>query len=100
MSERASGEVRPAVDHGARRVLGAAGFPGAGRLRRAAVPDGRKRGASVWGISQTLEDFVGTRQRPKDHGPGILRNSSVKVIGQQPGDLSPLVEHLALEKLP
>lgn len=56
----------------------------------------RKRGASVWGISQTLEDFVGTRQKPKDHGPGILRNASVKVIGQQPGDLSPLVEHLAL----
>ncbi|HEU4635450.1 MAG TPA: hypothetical protein VFS41_04685, partial [Edaphobacter sp.] len=26
----------------------------------------RKRGASVWGISQTLEDFVGTRQRPKE----------------------------------
>jgi type IV secretory pathway VirB4 component len=56
----------------------------------------RKRGASVWGISQTLEDFVGTKQRPKDHGPGILRNASVKVIGQQPGDVSPLVEHLAL----
>jgi type IV secretory pathway VirB4 component len=56
----------------------------------------RKRGASVWGISQTLEDFVGTRQKPKDQGPGILRNASVKVIGQQPGDLSPLVEHLAL----
>ena len=56
----------------------------------------RKRGASVWGYQQTLEDFVGTKQRPKDHGPGILRNASVKVIGQQPGDVSPLVEHLAL----
>lgn len=56
----------------------------------------RKRGASVWGISQTLEDFVGTRQRPKEHGAGILRNASVKVIGQQPGDVSPLIEHLAL----
>ena len=59
----------------------------------------RKRGASVWGISQTLEDFVGTKQRPKDHGPGILRNASVKVIGQQPGDVSPLVEHLALSEV-
>lgn len=56
----------------------------------------RKRGASVWGISQTLEDFVGTRQKPKEHGAGILRNASVKVIGQQPGDVSPLVENLAL----
>lgn len=59
----------------------------------------RKRGASVWGISQTLEDFVGTRQRPKEHGAGILRNTSVKVIGQQPGDVSPLVEHLSLNEV-
>jgi type IV secretory pathway VirB4 component len=59
----------------------------------------RKRGASVWGISQTLEDFVGTKQRPKEHGAGILRNASVKVIGQQPGDVSPLVEHLALNEV-
>lgn len=59
----------------------------------------RKRGASVWGISQTLEDFVGTKHRPKEHGPGILRNASVKVIGQQPGDVSPLVEHLGLNEV-
>ena len=59
----------------------------------------RKRGASVWGISQTLEDFVGTKQKPKEHGSGILRNASVKVIGQQPGDVSPLVEHLALNEV-
>ena len=59
----------------------------------------RKRGASVWGISQTLEDFVGTKQRPKEHGAGILRNASVKVIGQQPGDVSPLVEHLGLNEV-
>jgi hypothetical protein len=59
----------------------------------------RKRGASVWGISQTLEDFVGTKQKPKEHGAGILRNASVKVIGQQPGDVSPLVENLALNEV-
>lgn len=59
----------------------------------------RKRGASVWGISQTLEDFVGTKQRPKEHGAGILRNASVKVIGQQPGDVTPLVEHLGLNSV-
>ncbi|WP_031501165.1 VirB4 family type IV secretion system protein [Bryobacter aggregatus] len=59
----------------------------------------RKRGASVWGISQTLEDFVGTKQRPKEHGAGILRNTSVKVIGQQPGDVNPLVDHLALNEV-
>ena len=31
----------------------------------------RKRNSSVWGISQTLEDFVGTDYQPKPHGPGI-----------------------------
>ena len=38
----------------------------------------RKRNSSVWGISQTLEDFVGTDYQPKAHGPGIVKNSSVE----------------------
>jgi hypothetical protein len=56
----------------------------------------RKRNASVWGISQTVEDFVGTEFQPREHGPGILKNASSKIIGQQPGDVSPLVNHLSL----
>jgi len=56
----------------------------------------RKRNASVWGISQTVEDFVGTESRPREHGPGILKNASTKIIGQQPGDMTPLVNHLFL----
>jgi hypothetical protein len=56
----------------------------------------RKRGGSVWGISQTLEDFVGTDTQPRIHGPGIVRNVSTKIIGRQPGDVSPLATHLAL----
>jgi hypothetical protein len=56
----------------------------------------RKRNASVWGISQTVEDFVGTEFKPREHGPGILKNASTKIIGQQPGDISPLVNHLYL----
>lgn len=56
----------------------------------------RKRNASVWGISQTVEDFVGTVFQPREHGPGILKNASTKIIGQQPGDMSPLVNHLYL----
>ncbi len=42
------------------------------------------------------------RHKAKAEGarwPGILRNASVKVIGQQPGDVSPLVEHLALNEV-
>jgi type IV secretory pathway VirB4 component len=56
----------------------------------------RKRNSSVWGISQTVEDFVGTESQPRPHGPGILKNASTKIIGQQPGDVSALVNHLAL----
>lgn len=56
----------------------------------------RKRNSSVWGISQTVEDFVGTEYQPRLHGPGILKNASTKIIGQQPGDVSALVNHLYL----
>jgi len=56
----------------------------------------RKRNSSVWGISQTVEDFVGTELQPRVHGPGILKNATTKIVGQQPGDVTPLVNHLAL----
>jgi type IV secretory pathway VirB4 component len=59
----------------------------------------RKRNGSVWGISQTVEDFVGTELQPREHGPGILKNASTKIIGQQPGDASPLVNHLSLNQV-
>ena len=56
----------------------------------------RKRNSSVWGISQTVEDFVGTEFQPREHGAGILKNAATKIIGQQPGDMTPLVNHLSL----
>ena len=56
----------------------------------------RKRNSSVWGISQTVEDFVGTEFQPRVHGPGILKNAGSKIIGQQPGDVSAMVNHLNL----
>ena len=56
----------------------------------------RKRNSSVWGISQTVEDFVGTEFQPRVHGPGILKNASTKINGQQPGDVTPMVSHLGL----
>ena len=58
----------------------------------------RKRNASVWGISQTAEDFVGTESSPRLHGAGIVKNSSTKIIGQQPGDMSALRDHLHLNE--
>ena len=58
----------------------------------------RKRNASVWGISQTAEDFVGTETNPRIHGAGIVKNSTTKIIGQQPGDMTALREHLHLNE--
>jgi hypothetical protein len=59
----------------------------------------RKRNASVWAISQTLEDFVGTEKQPRIHGPGIVKNSTTKIIGQQRGDLGALTNHLYLNEV-
>ena len=59
----------------------------------------RKRNASVWAISQTLEDFVGTEKQPRIHGPGIVKNSTTKIIGQQRGDLTALTNHLYLNEV-
>jgi hypothetical protein len=58
----------------------------------------RKRNASVWGISQTAEDFVGTESNPRTHGAGIVKNSTTKIVGQQPGDLTAIREHLHLNE--
>jgi hypothetical protein len=58
----------------------------------------RKRNASVWGISQTAEDFVGTDSNPRIHGAGIVKNSTTKIVGQQPGDLTAIREHLHLNE--
>ncbi|HXX26933.1 MAG TPA: hypothetical protein VEI99_00645 [Terriglobales bacterium] len=59
----------------------------------------RKRNSSVWGISQTVEDFVGSEFQPREHGPGILKNAGTKIIGQQPGDVTPLISHLNLNRV-
>jgi type IV secretory pathway VirB4 component len=56
----------------------------------------RKRNASVWGISQTPEDFVGTSDKPNEYGAGIVKNATTKIIGKQPGDMTALREHIHL----
>jgi type IV secretion system protein TrbE len=58
----------------------------------------RKRNGSVWGMSQTAEDFVGTELNPRIHGAGIIKNATTKIIGQQPGDMTALREHLHLNE--
>lgn len=58
----------------------------------------RKRNASIWAVSQTAEDFVGTETNPRVHGPGIVKNATTKIIGQQPGDMRALRDHLHLNE--
>ena len=58
----------------------------------------RKRNASVWGISQTPEDFVGTPDKPNEHGAGIVKNATTKIIGKQPGEMTALREHVHLNE--
>jgi hypothetical protein len=58
----------------------------------------RKRNGSVWGISQTAEDFVGTDANPRMYGAGIVKNSTTKIVGQQPGDMTALRAHLHLNE--
>ena len=58
----------------------------------------RKRYASVWAISQTPEDFVGTREKPNPHGAGIVKNASTKIIGKQPGDMTTHREYMHLNE--
>lgn len=58
----------------------------------------RKRHGSVWGISQTPEDFVGTKDRPNPFGAGIVKNASTKIIGKQPGDMTTHREYMNLNE--
>ena len=56
----------------------------------------RKRGGSVWAISQAPEDFVGTSDNPRPQGPAIIKTTDTKIIGQQPGETHALRDHLRL----
>src|SRR5579875_2353024 len=56
----------------------------------------RKRYGSVWGISQTPEDFVGTETKPREQGQGRLETATTKIIGEQRGDTRVVVKHLSL----
>ena len=49
-------------------------------------------------MSQTVEDFVGTESNPRVHGAGIVKNATTKIIGQQPGNVTALREHLHLNE--
>jgi hypothetical protein len=56
----------------------------------------RKRDACVWGISQAVEDFTGTPEKPNPIGGAILATTALRLIGRQKGNLEVLREFLHL----
>lgn len=56
----------------------------------------RKRNACVWGISQAVEDFTGTPDKPNRIGGAILTTTALRFIGRQKGNLDVLREFLHL----
>jgi hypothetical protein len=58
----------------------------------------RKRNACVWGISQAMEDFTGTPDKPNECGGAILASTSIKMIGRQKGNFDVLREFLHLNE--
>ena len=58
----------------------------------------RKRNACVWGLSQAIEDFTGTPDRPNQFGGAILTTTATKMIGRQKGNLDVLREFVHLNE--
>lgn len=58
----------------------------------------RKRNACVWGISQAVEDFTGTPDKPNGFGGAILATTAIKMIGRQKGNVDVLRQFLHLNE--
>ena len=58
----------------------------------------RKRNACVWGISQAVEDFTGTPDKPNEFGGAILATTAVKMLGRQKGNFDVLRQFLHLNE--
>jgi hypothetical protein len=50
----------------------------------------------VWGISQAVEDFTGTPDKPNAIGGAILTTTAIRLIGRQKGNIDVLSEFLHL----
>ena len=58
----------------------------------------RKRDACVWGLSQAVEDFTGTPDKPNEFGGAILTTTATKLIGRQKGNFDVLRQFLHLNE--
>jgi len=58
----------------------------------------RKRNACVWGISQAVEDFTGTADKPNEFGGALLATTAIKMIGRQKGNFDVLRHFMHLNE--
>jgi len=58
----------------------------------------RKRNACVWGISQAVEDFTGTPDKPNEFGGAILATTAIKLIGRIKGNFDVLRQFVHLNE--
>ena len=58
----------------------------------------RKRNACVWGLSQAVEDFTGTPDKPNEFGGAILTTTATKLIGRQKGNIDVLRKFVHLNE--
>ena len=58
----------------------------------------RKRNACVWGLSQAVEDFTGTPDKPNEFGGAILTTTATKLIGRQKGNIAVLRQFVHLNE--
>ena len=59
----------------------------------------RANAMRVSGVSARRRRTLSARKsKPSVHGAGIVKNSSTKIVGQQPGDMTALREHLHLNE--
>jgi hypothetical protein len=56
----------------------------------------RKRDACVWAISQAIEDFTGTPDKPKPAGAAIMTTTALRLIGRQKGNMEVLSKFMHL----
>ena len=58
----------------------------------------RKRDACVWAVSQAIEDFTGTPDKPNPFCGPILASTAIRLIGRQKGNIDVLREFLHLNQ--
>lgn len=60
----------------------------------------RANNASIWGISQAIEDYTGTPERPRPAGPGILNSAAIKWIREAQTYLNAKLRERDIGRLP